>query len=535
MKEMGAAVPEDQQLILSSKSPGKAQQRLALGILLGLLVVAYLINGPLAGVQFGASTAFVAIYVTAMFVTELITAILLYAQFSMLRSRAILVIASGYLFTGLIVVSYALSFTGLLAPNGLIGGLQTSGWLYVLWHCGFPIFVIGYALLKEEDLAKPRWQGKVRSAILGSILLTAALAAAGTFVCIVWEDKLPPLMLDYAHFSPVWPYLCGAPIVALCISALVALGRRRTSVLDLWLMVVICLYLVDLPLSYYPNPMRFSTGWYTVRVIGLVSSSVVLTVLLYEITTLYTKLLGAVMGHRREREARLLTGDAVAASIAHEFRQPLTAMVTSADAGYRFLDRALPNLDKAREAFRRIAADGHRAGAIVESIRSNFKTDDRTRISLDVNELIQHALALERADLQKHRIMAQIEPSTELPKVRGNQVQLQQVLLNLISNAIYAMATGDEHRILCVKTESHGNHEVVVSVADTGPGIAPHDAEKIFNPLFTTKSDGMGMGLSICRAIVEAHHGRLWVTPNAPRGAIFQFSLHANNPVAAEA
>src|SRR6266850_4026088 len=139
MKEMGAAVPEDQQLILSSSSPGKAQQRLALGILLGLLVVAYLINGPLSGLQFGASTAFIAIYVTAMFITELITAILLYAQFSILRSRAILVIASGYLFTALIVISYALSFTGLLAPNGLVGSLQTSGWMYVLWHCGFPI------------------------------------------------------------------------------------------------------------------------------------------------------------------------------------------------------------------------------------------------------------------------------------------------------------------------------------------------------------------------------------------------------------
>src|SRR3954471_4333556 len=113
-------------------------------------------------------------------------------------------------------------------------------------------------------------------------------------------------------------------------------------------MVVMCLYLIEIPLSYYPIPTRFSAGWYAVRVVGFLSSSIVLTVLLYEITTLYGRLLGAVVGQRRESEARLLTGDAVAASIAHEIRKPLTAMVTTADAGFRFLDRLSPNIDKAK-------------------------------------------------------------------------------------------------------------------------------------------------------------------------------------------
>ena len=534
MTERATSVPQEQPFILSSSSPGKAQQRLALGILLGLLVVAYLINGPLSGLQFGVSTVFVAIYVTAMFVTELITAILLYAQFSILRSRAILVIASGYLFTGLLVISYALSFTGLLAPNGLIGGLQTSGWMWVLWHCGFPIFVIGYALLKEEDFAKPRWQGKVRSAILRSIVLTAALAAAATFVCIVGEDKLPLLMLDHAHFSPVWPYLVGAPIVALCIFALVALWLRRRSVLDLWLMVVICLYMLDLPLSYYPNPMRFSTGWYTVRVMGLLSSSIVLVVLLYEITALYGGALGVMLRERREREARRMTGDTVAAAIAHEVKQPLTAMVTNADAGFRFLDREVPNLDRAKESFKRIATDGHRAGEVVENIRANFKCDDRTRTALDVNKIIQEALALESGDLQRHRILVQAELAGQLPTIRGNRVQLQQVLLNLISNAIDAMAARDEPRELCVKSDVCDPAGVTISVADTGTGVRTQHVDRIFNPLFTTKADGMGMGLSICKAIIEAHHGRLWVSPNTPQGAVFQFTLRSDTSALAD-
>ena len=534
MTERATSIPPEEPFLLSSSSPGKAQQRLAFGILLGLLAVAYLINGPLSGLQFGVSTTFVAIYVTAMFVSELITAILLYAQFTILRSRAILVIASGYLFTCLMVVSYGLSFPGLLAPNGVIGSLQTSGWLWVLWHFGFPIFVIGYALLIEEDFAQPRWQGKARSAILRSIALTAALAAAATFVCIVAEDQLPLLMLDEAHFSPAWPYLIGAPIVALCIFALVALWRRRMSVLNLWLMVVICLYMLDLPLSYYPNPMRFSTGWYTVRVMGLLSSSIVLVVLLYEITALYAGVLGAMLRERREREARRMTGDTVAAAIAHELKQPLTAMVTSADAGFRFLDRSTPNLDRAKEALRRIATDGHRAGVVVESIRANFRNDDQTRTSLEVNELIQETLALEGGDLQKHGILVRAEAATQLPEVRGNRVQLQLVLINLITNAIDAMAAVDEPRVLCVKSEAYERDGVVVSVADTGAGVGTLDVERIFSPLFTTKPHGMGMGLPICKAIIEAHHGRLWVSPNVPQGAVFHFTLHGNTASTAE-
>ena len=154
------------------------------------------------------------------------------------------------------------------------------------------------------------------------------------------------------------------------------------------------------------------------------------------------------------------------------------------------------------------------------------RTDDRTRTSLDVNELIQEALSLERGDLQKHRIRVQAETAAQLPEVRGNRVQLQQVLINLITNAIDSMAAKDEPRVLCVKSEAYERDGVMISVADIGTGISPQHLDRIFNPLFTTKSDGMGMGLSICRAIIEAHEGRLSVSPNIPRGAVFQFTLH---------
>jgi signal transduction histidine kinase len=526
MLKLDPGVPEEQHFILSSLSPGRAQKRFAMGVVLGLLVILYLITGPLAGIQLAAIHAFVAVYATAMFVTDSITAILLYAQFSILRSRAILVIASGYLFTALIIVPYILAFPGVLAPSGVVGGLQTAAGLYVLWHCGFPAFVLGYALSKDKDPSKRLWHGTVGSAILWSVGWTAALGAAGAFLCIRGEALLPPIMLDPYRFSPDWPYFVGAPIASLCIAALAVLWIRRRSILDLWLMIVLCLYLIEIPLSYYPLPARFSTGWYAVRVIGFLSSTIILIVLLYEITTVYRRLLGAVLGQRREREARLMTGDAVAATVAHEIKQPLTAMVTNADAGLRFLDRSMPNVERAKDALKRIVADGHRAGDVVESIRTNWRHDVQNITLVDVNELIQEALALERADLQRYRIFVQTEPHQPRPEVRGNRVQLQQVLLNLIINALDAMAAKDEPRILSVKSEAYEGDRVMVSVADTGAGITSEDVHRIFEPLFTTKSDGMGMGLAICRAIIEAHGGQLWYTPNTPRGAVFRFTLN---------
>ena len=259
------------------------------------------------------------------------------------------------------------------------------------------------------------------------------------------------------------------------------------------------------------------------------SSSIVLILLVREIATLYSRLLGAVLAQHREREARLMTGDAVAASIAHEIRQPLTAMVTTADAGLRFLDRSNPNPERAKEAFRRITEDGHRAGDVLSSIRANFTSDARDMAALDLNELVQEALALGGAELRKHGVLVVTEPDAHVLFVRGNRIQLQQVFLNLIINAIDAMAAKEQPRVLTIRSQAQERGRVVVSVADTGLGILPRDAERVFNPLFTTKASGMGMGLPICRAIIEAHEGRLWFSPNSPRGSVFQFTLHAGH------
>src|SRR6266446_2489498 len=528
-------VLEEQPFILSSLPPGPAQKQLALAVVLALLVGFFITEvGPLSTIQLGRIDAFVPAYATAMLVNDSITAVLLFAQFTILRSPALLAISSGYLFTALMLIPWMLTFPGVFTPGGLLGaGLQSTTWIYILWHAGFPVFVIAYALLKDADPAKRVWQGFVGAAILASVATTAAVVCAATFLVTTGDALLPRISLDPVRFSILWLYYAGC-LDLLSVLALIVLWIRRRSVLDLWLMVVMCAYVIEITLIAFPVPARFSFGWYAGRVFGFLSGSLLLIVLLYEITTLYARLLRAVLAQRREREARLMTGDAVAATIAHEVRQPLSGMITNADAGLRWLDRSMPDLDEAKAAFKQIVADGHRAGAVIGSIRAIFKKDARNRTSLDINDLIGEALALTRGDLQRHRILVQTEADAQLPQVAGDRIQLQQVLLNLITNAIESMADEDGPRILSVKCEVQDGG-VMVSVADTGAGIGAQDVGRIFNPLFTTKSGGMGMGLSICRSIIEAHDGRLLVAPNAPRGAVFQFILAAGTPASAAA
>jgi len=529
MPNTNAVGPGVQPFILSSLPPSKAQQQLAFAVLLGILVVVFIVTGPLSHLRTSPVPAFLPIYVTAMIATDSITAILLFTQFVILRSRAILVLAIGYAFTALVLIPYLLTFPGLFGSTGVIDGPFSTAWFFILWRTGFPGFLIGYALLKSADAGRAYWRGTVSAPLVIGVAVAASLVVAAIFLNILARHTLPRVFFEELSSSTLYPYYVGGPVLVMGGLAVTVLWFRRSSLLDLWLMVVMCLFVIEVPLSFWPHPARFSISWYTFRGIDIFASSLVLVVLLYELTTLYGRLLLAINAQRREREARLLTGDAVAAAIAHEVRQPLSAIVTSADAGLRFLDRSTPALDKAMESLKRIAADGHRADKVIESVRSTFKNSVRNKVPLNVNAIIQEALRFEHDDLRQHKILVQTATTGQLPEVHGDRVQLQQVLLNLITNAIYAMAAKDEPRVLSIRSEASKEGGILVSVADTGLGIDQHDINRIFNPLFTTKPEGMGMGLAICRSIIEAHDGRLWVTPNTPQGAVFQFTLNVDD------
>jgi signal transduction histidine kinase len=526
--------------VLSNIPPSIGQRRMARAFVMALLAI---LAGtwPFATIKLPEIDAFVPSLAAALFVSDCVTAVLLFGQFAILRQWALLIIANGYAFTALIVIAHALAFPGSFAPHGLFGsGTQSAVWLYWFWHSGLPLAVIGYALLKDTDR-----RTSVRSTRLAISLSVATVVAV--VVALFWfvtqhENLLPITFVDVRPISFFRQIVGGVSILVLGGIAVCLLWLRRRSLLDQWLMVALCALLIEVALASVLSGDRYNLAWYAGRFYQLVTATVVMVVLLAEMTTLYASLARSNMllererlmlqranhAQRREREARLVTGDAVAATIAHEVKQPLSAMITRSETGLRWLDRSMPDLDRAKAEFRQIAADGHRAGAVIESIRANFRKEARIRTSIDVNALIAEALALMRDDLQNHRILIKTEPNGQLPQIKGDRIQLQQVLLNLIRNAIDAMEAMDGPRILCVGSEVRSDGGVVVSVADTGTGIGSQDLERIFSPLFTTKSGGMGMGLSICRSIIEAHDGQLWVSANTPVGAIFRFVLGAD-------
>jgi len=226
------------------------------------------------------------------------------------------------------------------------------------------------------------------------------------------------------------------------------------------------------------------------------------------------------------RVARMNRLGAMTASIAHEINQPLGAMVANANAALRWLAKTPPDLDETRAALRRIGADGHRAAEVIQGIRAMFKNDGQKRVALDINQLIREVLALVQGELRKRHISVDAELGEGLPQVTADRVQLQQVIMNLVTNAIDAMETVTDRRpMLRVRSEVRDGETVVVAIEDSGIGIDAAKQDRLFDTFFTTKPDGLGMGLSICRSIIEAHNGRLWWTAGAQHGSVFRFEL----------
>ncbi|HTI16875.1 MAG TPA: AAA family ATPase [Trinickia sp.] len=232
------------------------------------------------------------------------------------------------------------------------------------------------------------------------------------------------------------------------------------------------------------------------------------------------------------RVARLTTMGELVASIAHEINQPLGAIVACAEAGLRWLNRQTPDLDEARRAMESILVCGKRAGNVIHGIRALAMKSGAHRAQLDINGAIQEVLALTRSDLQRHGVVLHTELSAEVRLVFGDRVQLQQVLLNLVTNGIEAMhAVTDRPKVLTLASKPVESGGVLVEIDDTGTGLDPVIADRVFDSFFTTKPSGMGMGLSICRSIIDAHGGRLWMSPRVPYGTAVRFTVPTAPPV----
>ncbi|MFK4506288.1 CHASE3 domain-containing protein [Bradyrhizobium daqingense] len=237
---------------------------------------------------------------------------------------------------------------------------------------------------------------------------------------------------------------------------------------------------------------------------------------------------------RRYREAlielahanRVTTMGQLTASIAHEVNQPIAAIVASAEAGVNWLEAQPPNLERVRQTFGLIAGDGMRAGAIIGRIRALIRKAPPQKEYMEINQAVLEVIALTRSEAFKNGVSVRTQLAEDLPPIQADRVQLQQVMLNLIVNAVEAMASvGEGGREMLISTGRDASNGVHVTLRDSGPGLDPKNAERLFEAFYTTKPTGMGMGLAICRSIIETHGGRMWASANEPRGAVFEFTL----------
>ena len=460
-----------------------------------------------------------------VFVSDLVTAVLLYAQFSISRLRALLALATGYLFTALIVIPHALTFAGAFSPTGLLGAnIQTGSWLFIFWHIGFSAGLLAYAVLREEWFATHVSQVRVLPAIGWSAAGVVGLVCALTWLATAGATLLPPIILnDQRHLSPIVVYPISFAIL-ISLAALLLLLRRRRSVLGLWLMVVALVAILELAFSGLLASIRFSAGFYAGRTFSLLTASIVLIVMLAETTVLYMRLARSNAMLRREQNNKLMNLEAMASSIVHEVRQPLAAITFSGGAHAAFAQEVAAGLPERAVAANKMVDASHRANEVLEGVRALFGKGELHKTPVDINDLIADAMRILQPELDSHKVETRLTLHSALPPVSGHRSQLQEVMVNLINNALEAMASADGLRVLKIRTEPTAGG-VAIAVEDTGPGVSPENVDGIFDAFVSTKPNGMGLGLAICRMIVQRHDGELTFSPANPRGAIFRVVL----------
>lgn len=524
---MAARGSSAQPVIFLSDLPATSEQRrLVLAIAL-LLLVAFAVVAPFADVPMQRFDAFIPSVQAIIFSNDLITSVLLFAHYAIVSGRALLALATGYLFTALIVIPHALTFPGAFSPTGLLGaGLQSTGWLYYFWHIGSPMAVLAYACLKDTSRPSTTNRGSAAHAIGWSVGIVVALICGLTWVATAGSSVLPAFFADSTRHVRSSLYILIPLILLVAFLALAVLWVRRRSVLDYWLMLAVYALILEEILIALLSGSRFSLGFYAGRAFSLITSIVVLVLLLSETTRLYARLARSYRLLEHERDNKLMNVEAITASIAHEVSQPLTAIASGSSAAIRFLNVAQPNLQKVQALLKSVNSESHRASEVFEGIRALFRKADQEREPVDLNDVTLEILKSFREELDENNVIVRTELTAELPTAEGHRSQLRQVIFNLVHNSLEAMEnTTERSRILLLRTELQNSDAIVVTVEDSGPGIDPKQLDEIFEAFVTTKSQGMGLGLAICRAIVERHGGQLSAVSDGKHGAKFRFSL----------
>jgi signal transduction histidine kinase len=501
------------------------QRAIAVGIIIVLSVAAAAI-APFASIQLPQVNAFIPVLQTVVSVADLVTATLLFVQFSIQPQRALLALASGYIFSSSFAFLQTLAFPGAYAPAGLIGDANTAAWMFVLWHTTFPTAILVYALSKDVAGAATLPGRSTMTSIVTTVVCVLAVIAGLTWIVTAKTEYLPSFYTTDVRLQTRFGNQVNFALWLWVTTALAVLLFRRRTTLDLWLIVTLLAWMPNFLVAALSSSVRFSIGWYAARGFVLIASCMVLAGLLIETTFLYSRLASAIILQRRERTNRLLSVDAVTAAIAHELRTPLGAITLNASTALSQLRSNTPELEEMDDILSDIEADSHRAGTIISSmLELTKKTTDRRSLT-HVEDIARLVLRLLQYDLLINDVSVATEFQGDLPEVHLDDIQLQQVLVNLIKNAIDAMGSvTPEARRLRLTTGFDGHSTVLLSVQDSGPGIPIEDRERIFDPFFTTKSGGTGLGLAICFTVVANHGGKLRLVKSDSDGSIFEIAI----------
>jgi signal transduction histidine kinase len=505
--------------------PDRRQVRFSVAIV-GLLFASHLAILPVRELWLGEVDAFIPMIDAITFVGDLITATLLFAQATVFRSHALTILGAGYVYSALLVIPHALTFPGAFSANGLLAaGVNSSAWAAFFRRTGFPIAVMAYAWMKRSDAgAQPgtdRWAPRIGVGLLSAI----ALAAAVTLLTTAGHSWLPPFFRTRADMVYPNGVVYELITLSLLIAATVVVFRSRTSVLDMWLLVAFSAWMIQ-SLMIFTLRQRFTAGWYWLYALVLFSHLVVLLALIAESNRLYARLALAMSAHNRERADRLLSLDAVAAAIAHEIGQPLTAVNLHARAALNRLTGAQPDVKMAIRSLRATLEAGRRTTEVVKSVRGIFALRPEPPTEFSLNELVRTTTSLMSRDLAAHKVSLELELDEALPPILADQVQIQRVLVNLLTNAIESLsATRGRARRIVIRSTPVDGHDVLLDVSDNGIGIAPEQMTQIFDAFFTTKATGAGLGLSLCSNTVESLGGNLWASRGEKHGATLHMQL----------
>jgi signal transduction histidine kinase len=510
---MNIASADSTRASLSSVAATRRQAHAAIAAVVASAVIFFALL-PFAKVQLAQVWPFIPIYESALIISDAITAVLLFGQFGFLRSRAMLVLACGYLFTALAATAHMLTFPGLFSQAGLLGaGPQSTAWLYMFWHGGFPLVVVAYAWLKTRTSETPRDRAWIEVSL--GIAIAAAAACAFTLLVTAGAHLLPPIMSGN-QYTPAMIAVVGSTWLFSAVALAVLWRQAPHTVIDLWLMVVMCAWIFDIGLSAVFNHGRFDVGFYSGRIYGLLAASFVLWLLLIENALLYGQLARKTV-ELVELNKEL---DSFSYSVSHDLRAPLRAV----DGFALMLDEDYAG---------KLDDEGRRLIGVVRSSaqRMSHLIDDL----LEFSRLGRKEIARERVDMAQvaHEVAGEIAPGSraieiaQLPAASGDRSLLRQVWVNLIGNAIKYSSKAQDPRVE-VGARPDGAM-TLYWVRDNGAGFDMKYAAKLFGVFQRLhrqdQFEGTGIGLANVRRIVQRHGGRTWAEAEVDKGASFYFSL----------